>query len=184
MHRRLIPTITFRPAKEENLSVTDIDFIVRLARKLADGSRPGVLTTVDVSGRPQARWMPTVGFNPFPLLYAWSSSESREAEALKRKPFVNWMFGNDLRGPVVNFTGPARVVTEAVIINQLWKLRAQQACLPSASRRDTGFRLILIETRVDNIECNISREQFEAWARFTVQPSFWSSCGITESETR
>ncbi len=46
------------------------DHILRLARQLADGGRPGVLATVDSDGLPHLRWMATLSLQEFPHLYA------------------------------------------------------------------------------------------------------------------
>ena len=72
------------------------------------------------------------------------------------------MFGNDSRSVVVNLTGRARVVTDAGLINRIWKLRTERACPLNDNRQNTGFGFVLIETEVENIECNIPREEFKA----------------------
>ncbi|MCE0499377.1 MAG: pyridoxamine 5'-phosphate oxidase family protein [Methylacidiphilales bacterium] len=166
MKRPISPSPAKRTQKEGSLSANDGDRIARLAYYLADGSRPGILTTVDPSGRPHARWMPTIGFGDFPYLYSTTSPGSPELDHLEHQPYVNWMFGNESRSVVVNLTGTARVVTEAALINRIWELRTERARQLYKSRLDTGLGFILIETEVENIECNIPREKFKILTDF------------------
>ena len=166
MKRRASRSPAKRTQKEGSLSTGDGDMIARLAYYLADGSRPGILTTVNSSGRPHAQWMPTIGFGDFPHLYATTSPGSRELDHLERQPFVNWMFGNESRSVVVNLTGIARVVTEAALINRIWNLRTERARLLHKSSLDTELGFILIETEVENIECNIPRDKFKILTDF------------------
>jgi hypothetical protein len=71
------------------------DYVIGLAKKLANGKRPGVLATVDEQGMPHLRWMATLSLKDFPLLYTITSPTSRKIQHIRRNPNVNWMFSNE-----------------------------------------------------------------------------------------
>ena len=141
--------------------MSDSQAVVRLAKKLADGSRPGVLTTMDEHNRPQTRQMATLCLEDFPTLYAVTSSVSRELASLERRPVVDWTFGDASMTLVVHLTGKAEVVREASVLNRAWKQMGEQtrALFHQCDRGNQG--MALIKTEVENIECTIPCGEFK-----------------------
>ena len=144
-----------------HLSLSDGQAVVRLAKKLADGSRAGVITTMDQHDQPHARRMATVCLEDFPTLYAITSPASRELACLESKPFVDWTFGDASMTLVVHLTGKAEVVREASVINRAWKVMSEEtrALFHQGDAFDQG--MALIKTEVENIECTIPRDEFK-----------------------
>ena len=69
-------------------AVKHAEYVVDLAKKLADGTRPGVFATVDEQGMPHLRWMATLSLREFPRLYTITSPESRKIQHIRSNPNV------------------------------------------------------------------------------------------------
>jgi general stress protein 26 len=140
-------------------------YAVDLAKKLADGKRPGVLATVDENGRPHLRWMATVSLQEYPLLYTITSPQSRKIEQINKNPNVSWMFSNDEMTVVVNISGKARIETDFAKINRVWKLLEDKSKAYFLSIATDGPGFAVIETEVEEIECVAAKYDFRVLAQ-------------------
>jgi len=142
------------------------EHVVELAKKLADGTRPGVLATVDEEGRPHLRWMATLSLYDFPRLYTITSPTSRKIAHIQKNPHVSWMFSNEETTVVVNIEGRARIETDPAEMNRVWRMLEDKSKAFFLSIANDGPGFAVIETEIEDIECIVPKYDF----RFKAQP--------------
>ena len=130
------------------------EHVVRLAKQLADGTRAGVLATVDENGAPHVRMMTTVSLQEFPHLYALTSPTSRKMEHIQANPHVTWMFSTDTSSLVINLSGKARILTDSTSVNRIWQLIENKT---NAYFLAAASGVAVIDTLIEDIECTIPR---------------------------
>jgi general stress protein 26 len=133
------------------------EHVVRLARQLADGNRPGVLATVDEAGAPHLRWMSTLSMQEFPHLYALTSPSSRKVLHIGRNSRVSWMFTTEGSTMVVNLAGRATLVTEKNEVNRIWRLIENKANAFFLSLDTGADGVAVIDTVIEEVECTVPR---------------------------
>jgi general stress protein 26 len=140
------------------------EYVIDLAKKMADGKRPGVLATVDENGMPHIRWMATLSLCDFPLLYTITSPISRKIQHIVDHPQVSWMFSNEELNVIVNIRGKARIVSESGKIQQVWKMLEDKsrAYFLSISTESAGFAVI--ETEIEDIDCIVPKYEISLQA--------------------
>ena len=140
------------------------EYVVDLAKKLADGRRPGVLATVDEQGMPHIRWMATISLNDWPLLYTITSPNSRKIQHIAKNPHVSWMFANEEMNVIVNIRGKARLADDFGKMQRVWKLLADKSKAYFLSIADNGPGFAVIETEIEDIDCIVPKYdiRFEA----------------------
>ena len=148
------------------LDLDDCEDVYGLVKELINGMHPGILTTVDAEGRPQARWMSTFCVDAFPLFYTLTSPGSRKVVHIRAHPEVNWMFFNRDLSLIVSLAGKARVVTEGKLLRQVWKLVKDKTLAYFLKDLNAGSDFVGIETQVESIECNSPKNCL----RFPVKP--------------
>ena len=129
------------------------EYVIDLAKKLADGTRPGVLATVDEHGMPHVRWMATLSLRDWPLLYTITSPASRKVQHIKRHPSVSWMFSNDELSIIINIRGKARIADDSGKMQQVWKLLEDKSKAYFLSIDAEGSGFAVIETEIQDVEC-------------------------------
>jgi general stress protein 26 len=139
-------------------------YVIDLAKKLADGKRPGVFATVDKDGMPHIRWMATFSLKDFPLLYTIASPTSRKIQHIIDHPSVSWMFSNEEMNVIVNIRGKARIVSEAGKMQEVWKMLEDKsrAYFLSISAEGAGFAVI--ETEIEDIDCIVPKYEISLQA--------------------
>lgn len=145
-----------RPAAGSGKAVHG-EHIVRLARQLANGSRPGVLSTVDANGYPCTRWMATLSLQDFPHLYALTAPVSRKVEQIRLNPKVSWMFTNETSTMVVNLTGTATILSDKGEVNRVWRLIENKANAYFLGLDTVAGGVAVIDTVIENVDCMIPR---------------------------
>jgi len=133
-------------------NIVHAEHAIRLARQLADGTRPGVLTTVDAEGVPRMRWMATLSLSEFPHLYALTSPKSRKVEQIRANPKVSWMFTTEGSSMVVNLSGTATIVTDKTAVNRIWEMVEDKSNAYFLSL-DSNDGVTVIDTLIEDIEC-------------------------------
>jgi general stress protein 26 len=133
------------------------EHVIRLAKQLADGNRPGVMATVDPSGAPHLRWMSTLSLHEFPHLYALTSPGSRKIEHIGKNPRVTWMFTTEGSTMVVNLSGSARVITDKGETNRIWRLIDNKANAYFLSLDTQSDGVAVIDTLIEDVECTVPR---------------------------
>jgi len=133
------------------------EYVVELAKKLADGKRPGVLATVDEQGMPHMRWMATLSLHDWPLLYTITSPASRKIQHITVHPHVSWMFSNDEMNIIVNIRGKARMVSDLGQMQRVWKLLEDKSKAYFLSIAADGPGFAVIETEIEDIDCIIPK---------------------------
>ncbi len=131
--------------------------VISLAKRLADGNRPGVLATVDREGRPHVRWMSTLSLLEFPNLYAITSPTSRKVEHIRANPKVTWMFTTEGSSMVINLSGTATIVSDKNDINRLWRVIENKSNAFFLSLDSTSDGIAVIETVIEDMECVVPR---------------------------
>lgn len=145
----------FKPSKDRTSK--HAGYVIDLAKKLADGKRPGILATVDETGMPHLRWMATLSLHDFPLLYTITSPASRKVTHIHNNPHVSWMFSNEEMTVVVNITGKARITTDSSKMNQVWKLLEDKSKAYFLSIATDGPGFAVIETEIEDIDCIVPK---------------------------
>ena len=133
------------------------EYVIDLAKKLADGKRPGILATVDENGMPHLRWMATLSLHDFPLLYTITSPESRKIEHIAKNPSVSWMFSNEELNIIVNIRGKARIATDFGKMQHVWKLLEDKSKAYFLSIAADGPGYAVIETEIEDIDCIVPK---------------------------
>jgi general stress protein 26 len=137
------------------------EYVIDLAKKLADGRRPGVFATIDEKGMPHIRWMATLSLNDFPLLYTITSPTSRKVQHIVNHPQVSWMFCNEEMNVIVNMRGRARIVTESGKIQQVWKMIEDKSRAYFLSISTDGAGFAVIETEIEDIDCVVPKYEIK-----------------------
>jgi general stress protein 26 len=133
------------------------EYVIDLAKKLADGRRPGVFATVDEHGMPHLRWMATVSLNNWPLLYTITSPESRKLQHIGNNPNVSWMFSNDEVSIIVNIRGKARLVSDVGEMQRVWKLLEDKSKAYFLSISTGGPGFAVIKTEIEDIDATVPK---------------------------
>jgi general stress protein 26 len=129
------------------------EYVIDLAKKLADGKRPGILATVDEHGMPHLRWMATLSLHDFPLLYTITSPASRKIQHIIHNPSVSWMFSNEEMNIIINIRGKARIASDRGKMQQVWKLLEDKSKAYFLSIATDGPGFAVIETEIEDIDC-------------------------------
>lgn len=151
----------------DSFNIEDSDDIIGLAKTLVNGSHPGVLSSVDQHGKPEARWMATLSFDEFPIFYTLTSPDSRKVEQIKHHPDVNWMFSNHDLSLILNLIGKARVLTDTPTLKRVWKQIEDKSQAYFLNQYSKGAGFVVIETTVEVIECASPKNAL----RFTLNPA-------------
>jgi general stress protein 26 len=133
------------------------DYVIDLAKKLADGKRPGVFATVDEHGAPHLRWMATLSLHDWPFLYTITSPQSRKIKHIGKQPCVNWMFSNEAMTVIVNIRGRARIVSDFDEMQRVWELLEDKSKAYFLSDATEGPRFAVIETHIEDIDATVPK---------------------------
>ena len=145
----------------KRLQAEAAEHAIALAKKLADGKRPGALCTVDKQGVPHMRWMATLSLHDFPLLYTITSPKSRKVEHIKHNPNVSWMFSDDTMTVIVNLRGKARIVSDAGKMHHVWNLLEDKSKAYFLSIGIDGQGYAVIETEIEDIDCIVPKHDIK-----------------------
>jgi general stress protein 26 len=133
------------------------EHVLRLAKQLANGTRPGVMATVDSDGNPHLRWMATLSLQEFPHLYALTSPTSRKVEHLRQNPRVSWLFTNDASSAVVNLSGTATIITDQGAVNRIWRMIEDKSNAYFLGLDSLSGGVAVIDTVIEGVECTLPR---------------------------
>ena len=133
------------------------EHVIRLAKRLANGTRSGVLATVDGDGMPHLRWMATLSLNDFPHLYALTSPTSRKIEHIYSNPHVSWMFTGESSSVIVNLCGTASILTEKSEVNRIWRMIEDKSNAYFLDLDSVNGGVAVIDTVIEDMECVIPR---------------------------
>jgi len=133
------------------------EYVIDLAKRLADGRHPGCLATVDEQGMPHMRWMATLSLRDFPLLYTITSPTSRKLQHIAKNPRVSWMFSNDELNIIINMRGTARITEDLGKVQRVWKLLEDKSRAYFLSIADDGGGFAVIETEIEDIDCIVPK---------------------------
>ena len=133
------------------------EYVIDLAKKLADGKRPGVLATVDEQGMPHLRWMATLSLHDWPLLYTITSPASKKIQHINKNPNVSWMFSNEEMNVIVNIRGKARIASDAGKMQRVWKMLEDKSKAYFLSIAADGPGFAVIETEIEDIDCIVPK---------------------------
>lgn len=154
------------PSKMPKENVTKhAEYVIDLAKKLADGTRPGVLATVDENGMPHMRWMATISLQDFPMLYTITSPQSRKIQHILDNPNVSWMFSNEETNVIVNIRGRARITDDFGKMQHVWKLLKDKSKAYFLNIATDGPGFAVIETEIENIDAVVPKYDIEFHAQ-------------------
>lgn len=136
------------------------EYVVEMAKRLANGKRPGVLATVDEHGMPHVRWMATLSLHDWPLLYTITSPNSAKIQHIANHASVSWMFSNEEMNVIVNIRGKARINEDFGTMQRVWKMLEDKskAYFLSLGNDNPGFAVI--ETEIEDIDCVVPKYDF------------------------
>ena len=152
----IIENTSRNPEKPPDTNKIHAEHAIRLAKQLANGSRPGALATVDHDGRPHIRWMATLSLCEFPHLYSLTSPKSRKVEHIRANPKVSWMFTTEGSTMVVNMWGTATIVTDKTAVNRIWEM-VEDKSNAFFLTLDATDGVTVIDTLIEDIECVVPR---------------------------
>jgi general stress protein 26 len=160
--RTISPYISMNPSSDpfkppQKAATKHAEYVIDLAKKLADGKRPGVLATVDEHGMPHMRWMATLSLHDFPLLYTITSPDSRKIQHINHNPNVSWMFSNEEMNIIVNISGKARITEDFGKMQRVWKLLEDKSRAYFLSIASDGPGFAVIETEIEDIDCIVPK---------------------------
>ncbi len=144
-----------KPSHEE--AAKHAAYVIDVAKKLADGKRPGILATVDEHGMPHLRWIATLSLHDWPLLYTITSPASRKIHHINNHPSVSWMFSNEEMNVVINIRGKARITTDIGKMQRVWKLLEDKSKAYFLSIASEGLGFAVIETEIEDIDCIVPK---------------------------
>lgn len=153
LHSNLLPS-------SRNETVKHAEHVIDMAKRLADGKRPGVFATVDEHGMPHVRWMATLSLHDWPLLYTITSPNSAKIQHILRQPRVSWMFSNDEMNVIVNIRGKARIADDFGKMQRVWKLLEDKSKAYFLSLKNDGPGFAVIETEIEDIDCVVPKYDF------------------------
>lgn len=139
------------------LPAAHAEHVVRLARQLANGTRPGMLATIDSDGVPRMRWMQTLSLDHFPHLYALCSPSSRKVAQIRASPRVSWLFTSDSGNMIVNLSGRANIITEPAEVNGIWRLIEHKENAYFLDLKSDAEGIAVIDTLVDEVDCSVPK---------------------------
>lgn len=149
------------PSNSSESTKKHAEYVIDLAKRMADGKRPGVFATVDRDGMPHIRWMATLSLHDFPLLYTITSPESRKIQHIIDHPEVSWMFANEEMNVIVNIRGKARIVSEAGKMQEVWKMLEDKSKAYFLSISTEGAGFAVIETEIEDIDCIVPKYEIK-----------------------
>jgi general stress protein 26 len=120
-----------------------VDYVVDVAKKLADGKRPGILATVDEHGMPH--------------LYTITSPNSAKIQHIQKKTNVSWMFSNEEMNIVLNIRGKARINCDFGKMQYVWKLLEDKSKAYFLSLATDGPGFAVIETEIEDMDCIVPK---------------------------
>jgi general stress protein 26 len=138
-------------------AIKHAEYIVEIAKRLANGRRPGVLATVDERGMPHLRWMATLSLHDWPLLHTITSPVSAKVTHIANNPQVSWMFSNEELNIIVNIRGKARIVTDVAKTRKVWKLLEDKSKAYFLSIANDGPGFAVLETEIEDIDCIVPK---------------------------
>jgi len=141
--------------------------ILGVVRTLIDGTRPGILATLDGKGFPRMRWMSSLACGEFPNLYTLTASTSRKIDHLRDHPRVTWMFFNIDLSLVVTLIGRADVLEDRKALAHVWNHVTDKQHAYFLRNCTNGPSTAVIRTRIERVECTTP----ENYMHFDVPPS-------------
>jgi len=149
-----------RVLSNQNETAKHAEYVVEMAKRLADGRRPGILATVDENGMPHLRWMATLSLHDWPLLYTITSPASAKVQHILHHPNVSWMFSNEEMNIIVNIRGKAQIVNDFGKMQRVWKLLEDKSKAYFLSLKTDGPGFTVIETEIEDIDCVVPKYDF------------------------
>ena len=151
----------------DSFDIEDSEDVIGLARSLVDGNHIGLLSTINLDGKPEVRWMSTLSFDGFPIFHALTGPNSRKVKEIKAHADVNWMFSNHDLSLILNLIGKARVLSDTPTLKRVWRHVEDKSHAYFLNQYAKGPGFVVIETTVEEIECSSPKNGF----RFAVKPS-------------
>ena len=142
------------------------DDIMSVIRELVDGSHPGIFTTVDAEGYPQARWMSTLSCTDFPYLYTLTAPSSRKVQHVEQSGKAGWMFFNRDLSLVVNLFGTADVLRDGKSLKEVWNQIRDKKHAYFLKNCTEGPGCVVIRTHILRAECTTPQN----YMHFNVAP--------------
>jgi general stress protein 26 len=155
------------PKSSQKEAAKHAEYVIDLAKQLANGKRPGILATVDEQGVPHLRWMATLSLQDFPLLYTITSPASRKVYHINRNPNVSWMFSNEEMNVIVNVRGKARIISDVGKMQYVWKLLEDKSKAYFLSIAADGPGFAVIETKIEDIDATVPKYEIKFQAHST-----------------
>lgn len=137
--------------------------VFQALKQLVDGNHPGILTTVDVRGRPHSRWMASLSLEEFPWIYTLTSRSSSKVEQIERHPEVSWMFCNSDLSLILNLAGVAKATHDNATVKKVWKQIHHKEHAYFLRRGIEGKGISVIATRLERVECCTPQTSFRFW---------------------
>ncbi|TLD69307.1 pyridoxamine 5'-phosphate oxidase family protein [Phragmitibacter flavus] len=137
--------------ESQSFDVEDAGDVIGLAKTLVNGEHAGILSTVDMEGKPQTRWMSAFSFDEFPRFYSLTAPESRKVEEIRHNPAVNWMFFNKDCSLILNLHGKARIVEDAPVLKRIWQQVVDMSHVYFLDQYASGLGFVVIETMVESV---------------------------------
>ena len=129
--------------------------LLTLAADVINEAFVGVMTTVDETGLPHARWMGArAGPGRLRQLYTLTARNTRKIEQLRANKSVCWLYSSDEKGDVVTLIGEADIIDSPALMAGIWERLSEAATeyRMGPMTDDEHLELVTIETDVHTIE--------------------------------
>ncbi|CAN5436217.1 hypothetical protein BH09VER1_BH09VER1_52210 [soil metagenome] len=155
MKTPIFPLSSWTQPASSSFDFENSDDILGVARELIDGNHPGILTTVDESTRPHARWMASLDFEDFPHIYTLTAPHSHKLKHIAVNPIVEWMFSNQDLSFIINLRGIATPVTDTTVLKRVWRSIEDKSHAYFLNNFTERPGVAVIQTTVTEITCSL-----------------------------
>ncbi len=132
--------------------------ILQLALAVVQECEVGLLSTVDESGRPHARWMGSVAKDEdVSWIITIASPNSRKIDQIRCHPDVEWIFTDSKWDRVVHLRGRAILIEDPALIKRDWNRILDKSRAYFLRFQETGLGFSVIETHIEEIEYTLPK---------------------------
>ncbi len=132
----------------------DFQRILKLARGLLNGHRPGIFATVDSGGIPQMRWMSSFEVDELPKLRTLTNPGSRKVEQIRANPNVSWMFFDKDMSMILTLRGKARILDDPIVLKETWQKVVDLSLTYFLDQYAHKLGFVVVETEINSVELN------------------------------
>lgn len=123
--------------------------IIASATQLLGDTRAGLLTTIDLNGAPNVRWMAThTLLGSLDVMYTITSPTSNKAAEIAANPNVTWLFSRVNFTEIAKIRGKAFIEDDPLLKSQIWDAIGSRTWRYfTINKEDPTFAVLVTEFR-------------------------------------